>query len=231
MNARLRHLAGQGWGGGSALAFLPVPSAQPYGADDDAVPTFRKRLNRLILKPVDPAKAASSPAAAKASVEELEEANRWATDKERLIGLVTAPIGALIAFLVIHADIDNDPVQYLKSGATNPKYTSVSLYHELLLVLLALCVLLMAAAWFRKRLYMGVLAALYGLAIFNLHWWGFGVPFVLVGAWYLVRAYRSQRDLKEARAVAERYGALGPPPASSKRYTPPVPRAKRSELP
>ena len=46
-----------------------------------------------------------------------------------------------------------------------------------------------------------MLTALYGLAVFNLHWWGFGVPFVLVGAWYLVRAYRAQRALKEATGV------------------------------
>ncbi len=39
------------------------------------------------------------------------------------------------------------------------------------------------ALW-RKRLFMGILAAMYGLAIFNLHYWGFGVPFVMVGAWY-----------------------------------------------
>ncbi len=212
-------------GPGPALAFRPVPSAQTFGADGDSVPSLRQKLNRLVLKPADPAKAGSSQPAAKPSIEELEEDNRWANDKERIIGLLVAPIGALIAFLVIHADIDNDPAQYLKSGAANPKYTSVSVYHEVLLVLLVMCVLLMVAAWFRKRLFMGILAALFGLAVFNLHWWGFGVPFVMVGAWYLVRTYRAQKALKEAKATA------GPPgaPMPSKRYTPPTARTKRPE--
>ena len=53
--------------------------------------------------------------------------------------------------------------------------------------------------------------ALYGLAVFNLHYWGFGVPFILVGAWLLVRAYRLQRDLREATGDAP--ARPGPTPA------------------
>jgi hypothetical protein len=208
-----------------------VPSAPRTSGASDDVPTFRQRLSRLVLKPA-PADASPAPVAPKPSVEELEDANRFANDKERLIGLLAAPVGALIAFLVIHADVGEDPVQFLKNGATNPKYTSVAVYHELLLVLLVLCVLLMVAAWFRKRLFMGVLTALYGLAIFNLHWWGFGVPFVLVGAWYLVRAYRAQRDLKEATGGRTRgTGGSGTAPMASKRYTPPSARPKGRQAP
>jgi len=66
--------------------------------------------------------------------------------------------------------------------------------------------------------------ALYGLTVFNLHYWGFGVPFILFASWYLVRAYRLQRELKEATATAGG-GAGGPRP--SKRYTPPTARPKR----
>ena len=77
------------------------------------------------------------------------------------------------------------------------------------------------------------MTALYGLAIFNLHWWGFGVPFVLVGAWYLVRAYRAQRDLKEATGgrTERGTGGSGTAPMASKRYTPPSARPKRSPGP
>ena len=57
---------------------------------------------------------------------------------------------------------------------------------------------MLAFAWFRKRLYLGMVIALYGLAVFNLHYWGFGIPFVMAGAWLLVRAYRLQRDLRVA---------------------------------
>jgi hypothetical protein len=57
--------------------------------------------------------------------------------------------------------------------------------------------------------------ALYGLSIFNLHFWGFGIPFIFAGAWLLVRAYRFQQMVKEANTSS---------PAArldSKRYTPP----------
>ena len=71
--------------------------------------------------------------------------------------------------------------------------------------------------------------ALYGLSIFNLHYWGFGFPFILVGAWYLVRAYRLSEKLKEAKA-----GDAGPPARSgraeapaAKRYTPPAAPIRR----
>jgi len=86
----------------------------------------------------------------------------------------------------------------------------------------------------RKRLFLGIVLALYGLAVFNLHWWGFGIPFVMGGAWLLVRTYRLQRDLKDALAGAPprgrsggRGGGSGARPRASKRYTPPTP-PKRS---
>lgn len=190
-----------------------------------------------MLRPVDPA-APHAPVAEPPTVEELEETNRRANDKERLIGLIAAPVGAVISFLVIDADIANDPAQFLRNGGVNPKYTPVSTYHELLLVLLGLSVLMLATAWYRKRLFLGMVTALYGLAIFNLHWWGFGVPFIMVAAWYLVRAYRTQRDLKEATGQTSRWAA-GPGggakgggssgPVRNKRYTPPTARPKPSK--
>jgi hypothetical protein len=78
------------------------------------------------------------------------------------------------------------------------------------------------------------------LAIFNLHYWGFGLPFILAGAWYLVRAYRLQRDLgvatgdKPARPGARRRGRGGTDtarPKPNKRYTPPAAPPKRSRPP
>ncbi len=196
--------------------------------------SFRERMGRRFLKPVDPS-APHAEVAPPPTVEELEAANRYANDKERFIGLLAAPAAAAIALLVIDADIANDPSHYLKNGSVNPDYTSVSLYHELLLVLLALSVVMLATAWFRKRLFLGMATALYGLAVFNLHWWGFGVPFVLVGAWYLVRAYRAQRAVREATGggtpggAAGRGGGPGPSgPKVSKRYTPPTARSRRS---
>jgi hypothetical protein len=79
-------------------------------------------------------------------------------------------------------------------------------------------VLMLVTAMLRKRMFLGIFAALYGLAIFNLHYWGFGVPFVMVGAWLLVRSYRLQRELREATGEAPPRPARTP--SANKRFTP-----------
>ena len=207
-----------------------MPKGYDSSGGADPNESLRDRMSRWFLKPVDPS-APHAPVAEPLSLEELQEEQRYANDKERMIGLVVAPIAALLSFILTNADIRNDPVQYLKGGALNPKYTPLSTYHELLLVLLALSLLMLAMAWFRKRLFLGMIVALYGLALFNLHWWGFGVPFIMVGAWYLVRAYRTQRAVKEATdAGASATGGNGSGPRASKRYTPPS-APKRRPLP
>ncbi len=81
-------------------------------------------------------------------------------------------------------------------------------------------------------MFLGIALALYGLAVFNLHYWGFGVPFLLAGAWYLVRAYRLSQELKRVggsrRVAVERSEPpgqpwrAGPRPRPNKRYTPPA---------
>ena len=65
---------------------------------------------------------------------------------------------------------------------------------------MALALVMLVTAWFRKRTFLGIAMALYGLSIFNLHYWGFGLPFIMGGAWYLVRAYRLSEKLKFAKA-------------------------------
>ena len=74
----------------------------------------------------------------------------------------------------------------------------MSVYDKLTYVLLGLAVLILVTSWLRKRLFQGITLALYGLAIFQLHYtyFGFAAPFLLAGAWYLVRAYRLQQELK-----------------------------------
>lgn len=218
-----------------------MPTGQDIeGSEGDGEPgrSFRQRLSGLFLKPADLSKVSPAEVAPPPTVEELEHANKYATDKERLIGLLAAPFAAVIGILIIGALIANDPKALLKNGQANPKYVNPSLYLELLGVLVVLSVVMLATAWYRKRLYLGVVTALYGLAVFNLHYWGFGVPFILVGAWLLVRAYRAQRAEREATGVG-RYGGRGPGggtskatgPQASKRYTPPTSRPKRPLLP
>jgi hypothetical protein len=64
--------------------------------------------------------------------------------------------------------------------------------------------------------------ALFGLSIFNLHFWGFGVPYIMAGAWLLVRAYRLQQKLKLAKADGlPQHGSPTLRAQPNKRYTPP----------
>jgi|HubBroStandDraft_6_1064221.scaffolds.fasta_scaffold1152503_1 hypothetical protein len=153
------------------------------------------------------------------SVEELEETIRRSDDKERAIGLAAAPLAAIIGIIIGSATIDH-------AKAT---HQSVNIYDELTYVILGMSVLILVSSLLRKRLFQGITMALYGLAVFNLRFWGFGIPFLLAGAWYLVRAYRLQQALKRAEAAApsppQRNGsrpANGSRPRPNKRYTPPT---------
>jgi hypothetical protein len=183
-------------------------------------PSLWQRLKGAMLKPSPDDGTAADEKPAR-PVEEIEADLKSADDRERAIGLVAAPCAALIALLVTGSLISRDPAE----GA---KHVNPSTYLELGGSLVILAILMLAFAWYRKRLYLGIVCALYGLGIFNLHYWGFGVPFILVGAWLLVRAYRVQRELREARGdgpsgpavrdAKDGGSAARPPP--NKRYTP-----------
>jgi hypothetical protein len=199
--------------------------------------TWSDRLRSAFLKPIEDAPASTSKGSdGQRSVEELARAARSADDKERLIGLLAAPAAAAIGLLVIGALIANDPPALLKTGHINRLHVNPSIYYDLTGVLLGLSILMLAMAMFRKRLYLGIVMALYGLTIFNLHYWGFGVPFLMAGSWLLVRSYRLQRDLREATAgdgstqstrVSRGLKSSASSPRASKRYTPPTPRRRR----
>jgi Ca2+/Na+ antiporter len=177
-----------------------------------------QRLKYTIVEPDDEGDGKGSTADER-SVEELEDTIRRSDDKERAIGLVAGPLAAIVGIIISSASID-----YAKSH-----HLSVSVYDELTYVILGMSVLILVSSLLRKRLFQGITMALYGLAVFNLHYWGFGIPFVLGGAWYLVRAYRLQQALKRAQADAptppRRNGARatnGSRPRPNKRYTPPT---------
>ncbi len=160
---------------------------------------LKDRLGDAFVKPVgEDVSSTAETCDEPPLVENLEADVRSADDKERLVGLLAAPFAAAIGILVMRALIVNDPPVLLKSGQTDTLHVSLTLYHDLEGVLLALSVLMLVTALLRKRLYLGIVMALYGLAVFNLHYWGFGFPFIMAGAWLLVRAYRLQRDLREA---------------------------------
>jgi hypothetical protein len=173
------------------------PAAMTY--PQDGAISMRDRLRTAVMRPVAP--SAGDVSSEAMSVQELEEASHFATDKERLVGLVAAPLAAAIAFLVMAALVANDPPAHLKSGSIDPRHVSVGVYHNLELVLIGLSLVMLATALWRKRLFLGIATALYGLGLFNLHYWGFGVPFVMAGSWLLVRAYRLQQQLRLATSA------------------------------
>jgi hypothetical protein len=191
------------WGFAILLPFDVAVRQYPPGVSTPAVapkPPLGERFRAALLKPVEPSVAdvSSDPM----NHEELREAASSMTDKERLIGLVAAPVAAFLTFVVTAALVSNDPAEHLKSGRLNPAHVSVSMYHSLEIVLLGVSLTILLASMMRKRLVAGIATALFGLGIFNLHYWGFGVPFVMVGAWLLVRSYRLQQQLKLAAADA-----------------------------
>ena len=130
------------------------------------------------------------------SVEELEATIARSDDKERAIGLVAAPLAALIGIIISSASID-----YARNH-----HQSTTVYVELTYMILLMAVLILVTSLLRKRLFQGITLAIYGLGVVNLHYWGFGIPFLIAGAWYLVRAYRLQQALKRAEG-----GGTSPP--------------------
>ena len=215
----------------------PDPHDRDGGDPSHSGLPLRERLRNAFLKPAQPDSDSKSSDEHR-SVEELEAAVRFANDKERFVGLIAAPFAAAIGILVSSSLIVNDPPALLKNGQINSLHVSVSLYHDLEIVLIVLSLVMLATAMWRKRMYLGIVTALYGLAIFNLHYWGFGVPFIMVSAWLLVRAYRLQRDLREAtgkggsrdggRQSRGSAAARRSPPKPNRRYTPPTAGPKRS---
>jgi len=197
--------------------------------DDPPKLSLWERIRYTMVKPDDSGKVKNDEP--QLSREELEATIARADDKERNIGLVAAPLGALVtlfvsADLIHHAQLTGQ---------------STSTFQTLTFVLLGMAALMLATAWLRKRLFLGIVMALFGLGIFNLHYWGFGVPFLMGGAWYLVRAWRLQSKLKLAGGGSKQ--SYGPPnsrvssnrlpsaggvlPRPNKRYTPPTEKLKR----
>jgi hypothetical protein len=199
------------------------------GGDDQPKLTFLQRLRYTMVKPDDDGRVKDD--GPQLSRQELEATIARADDKERNIGLVAAPIGAIVGLILSDHLVNN----------ARSLGESTTIYQELTFVLMGLVALILALAWFRKRLFLGIATALLGLDLFNLHGYGFAVPFLLAGAWYLVRAYRLQQKLKLAGGGSGRRdgspnskvspnrmpSAGGVLPRPNKRYTPPTEKLRR----
>lgn len=206
---------------------VSLPRLKRGDEDGKKKPPLVDRLRSAVLKPGDPDNPPRSRGAYELSGDELVVEEKRLNDKERVIGLLVGPVATIIAFLVIHDLVVNDPPAHFSNGAVNKLHVSLSTYSDLFIVLIVLSFGITGLAMWRKRLYLGMVNALYGLAIFNLHYWGFGVPFVMVGAWYLVRAYRLHRNLRESTGEGpSRFGSRAREtsypvrPAANKRFTP-----------
>ena len=202
---------------------MPANGDTRSSGDDGAPMTWWERLKYAMVRPDD---SDERPAADERSAEELQTSIRWADDRERAVGLIAAPVSALISFIVIGADVNRN-----SSATTAPKnFVPASTYHWVLLVFLALSVIMLVSAWWRKRMLLAISLALYGVGLFQLGWLGFAVPFVLAGAWYLVRAFRLQQAFKKAeaeevspkRSSARTGNGARPKARPSRRYTPPT---------
>jgi hypothetical protein len=206
---------------------MPRNNSDSDDSDGESPPKLSlwERVRYTMVKPDDD--ASSSKAAEPAqSIEELEATIARADDKERNIGLIAAPIGALVGIINSGSLIDH----------AKALHQSTSVYQNLTFVLMGLAALILVAAWLRKRLFLGITLALFGLDLFNLHGYGYAIPFLMAGAWYLVRSYRLSQALKLAVGDGTRSRPRSAPPRGSlprpnKRYTPPTAPAKRPSKP
>jgi hypothetical protein len=194
-----------------------MPSPRSTGDVGDDVPAMTRweRLKYTLVRAEE--EPDNKSRAEDRAVEDIEEDIRRSNDKERAIGLAAGPIAALVGIVISSSSID-----YARTH-----HESLQTFETLTYVLLGLAVLILVTSLMRKRLFQGITLALYGLAVFNLRYWGFGIPFLLAGAWYLVRAYRLQQELKRAEAAgtsaSRTKGATnGARPRPGKRYTPPA---------
>ncbi len=219
-----------------------MPTSDRYDAGDDVPPDlswwqrFTGAVSNFALRPTVAAENATGndprDQDGPTTIPEIEAAIKQANDKERLIGLLAAPVAAGIGLLTMTALINNDPKALYSNGQINPHHVNPHTFVEFGVLAIALALIMLAASWWRKRLFIGIASALYGLSLFNLHYWGFGVPYILIGSWYLVRAYRLSEKLK--RAKAEEGGGFkttAAPPPPSKRYTPPSAPTRRAPKP
>ena len=132
-----------------------MPSRDPddLGGEAPLESTRRQRftgaISNFALKPTVAAENgtgnASSPTEELTTVPELEAAVKRSNDKERLVGLLMAPVAAGIGFLVTTALVANDP------KVPSPHHVNPSQYTELGLLTMALALVMLGTAWFRKR--------------------------------------------------------------------------------
>ncbi len=178
----------------NARGSLPwCPRVKIVGAPDDSdAPRLSlwERMKYTLVRPDDEPSERSSPADDRHGRRAPGAIHR-SDDKERAIGLWRRRSPPSSASLSVTRSINNARTHH---QSVEPPTSGSPI------VLLGLAVLILVSSLLRKRLFQGITLALFGLAVFQLHYTyiGFAAPFILAGAWYLVRAYRLQQALKQA---------------------------------
>ena len=181
------------------------------------------------------------------TAEQLAHTIKYLDDRERLIGIVMAPLGAVVGIL--------STVTALHSHT----HVKGQLSHGALVTLgiasLVLSGLVLVAALTRRRSFLGFALVFLGTSF------GFPLllPFWFVGGWLIFRAYKWQKELTALRGGTTGRGGTGPAPrgqqdartmaaarasarakkrepapkgpSASKRYTPPKPTRPRPPAP
>jgi hypothetical protein len=180
--------------GPTAGASSPSPRADEHSAGDRA-DNGRRSAESGDEHPTRQRKGKSPSGMSK---EELEYSIKRIDDRERLMGMLMAPLGLGIAtFLLINAP----PMTAHRAKGQLSHATLVTLGVSALII----SVVVFVAALTRRRSFLGFSLVFLGLPV------GFPllVPFWIVGGWMILRAYRWQREL----------GALGGGPAARGRAT------------
>src|SRR5271168_4044032 len=115
------------------------PVAGEPGGDDAPRMTFFQRLKYSMVRPDDDPKEVVKQEIR--PVDEIEADIARSNDKERAIGLVAAPVAALIGLIISSASIN-----YAKTHGL-----STSVYDKLTYVLLGLAIMVLITSWLRKR--------------------------------------------------------------------------------
>ncbi len=171
--------------------------------------------------------------AAPTTIPELEAAIKRADDKERLVGLLLAPVAGAIALLVVASLVAHDP-KAIVNGQIDKLHVNPSLYLELGAVTLALALLMLGAAWLRKRICHGDRHG--SLRALHLQPPLLGLRIPVHPGRGLVPGSRLPAVGEAQAARLDQPGAAGggaaaPPPQASKRYTPPTAPIRRAPKP
>ena len=169
------------------------PTSEPIDTSSgedmtDGDSSLRGRLfdKRTWLKPLPEVEADTAVLGPRTQAEILSDLKRI-DDRERIIGLVAGPLGAIAAVLLMYHSLAITPPIHHK-GYVAP---SITITYGLLGIFLGLVVVV--AALSRRRSFLGFTLLFMGISLGIV----FAIPFWIAGVWMLWHSLRYQRELSE----------------------------------